>query len=153
VSYHFETVSGTSKGDATHFKVAMATKNARYQWLILLLPARYARRLWRIGRCPAKPPQAEAAEIFSTHAELHRNGMPHVGAARTNSAPSSLTLQSVATYNAQLICVSCLMKEPLNVIHISTALETQTKTRSRVPETDENEGRAQSPGPPPQEGA
>lgn len=75
--------------------------------------------------------------------------MTHAGIA----VPSSLTLRSAATYNAQSICVPRLMKEPLNVIHIPAALETETETRSRVPETDENEGRAQSPGPPPQEGA
>ena len=70
-----------------------------------------------------------------------------------NCLRPSLTLQSVATYNAHPVRVPRLIKERLNVIYISTALKTETETRSRVPETDENEGRAQSPGPPPQEGA
>jgi len=48
----------------------------------------------------------------------------------------------------------CLFeKEHAHVIHVPAALEVETETRSWFPETDEDERRAQSPSPPPQEGA
>jgi hypothetical protein len=58
----------------------------------------------------------------------NRDGDGHWGADAHEYGPSSLTLQSVATYNAHPVCIPCPMKEPLNVIHIPAALETEAET-------------------------